>query len=210
MKVPRYIVLLAAAIFIFTMPVWFASCGEKDKAVVSIDYDSGAIPSIGTDSTSMLVSDSGIVRYKAIAKTWNMYEQIKDKYWHFPDGLYLEQFDTLFHIVVSVKADSAWYFSYKKLWKLKGNVFIDKHQDGKTYTSQEFYWDQQARRIYSDSLVNITDPNGFTIYATKFRSDEQLTNAWFIEVGRHLDNKTVVHIKEDQENNDQPGEEKTE
>lgn len=198
-RIPRHIILLTIVITLFALPFLFASCGEKNKSAVSIDYQSGAIPTIATDSVSMLISDSGIVRYKIISQTWDVYDQVKDKYWHYPNGLYLEQFDSVFNVVVSVKADTAWNFVNKRIWKLKGHVFIESKGDGITYKSDEFYWDQQKKEIYSDSLVEIIQPGEMVIYAKEFVADQQVTNARFINVGRHSEGKTVVYVNEDEE-----------
>lgn len=198
-RIPSHITLLTVVISIFLLPFIFASCGENNKSAISIDYDSGAIPTIATDSVSMLISDSGIVRYKVISQTWDVYDQVKDKYWHYPDGLYLEQFDSVFNVVVSVKADTAWNFVNKKIWKLKGNVFIESKEDGITYKSDEFYWDQQKKEIYSDSLVEIIQPGEIVMYAGEFVSDQQMTNPRFKNVGRHFLGKTMLYIKEDEE-----------
>lgn len=199
MRIPRHIILLTIVISIFALPFLFASCGEKNKSAVSIDYDSGAIPTVATDSVSMLISDSGIVRYKVISQTWNVYDQVKDRYSHFPNGLYLEQFDSVFNVIVSVKADTAWNFVNKKIWKLKGHVFIESSEDGITYKSDEFYWDLQKKEIYSDSLVEIIQPGQTVIYARKFVSDQQITNVRFMDVGRHLQGKTILYVNEDEE-----------
>lgn len=203
-SIPRYIILMTVIVIVSI------SCGNEHKSTVSMDYASGAIPTMRTDSVTMLISDSGIVRYKAIAKTWDEYEQVTDKYRYFPDGIYLEQFDSLFNVVVSVKADTAWNFLNKKLWKLKGNVFIDKPQSGESYESDEFYWDEQKRIIYSDSLVNVIRQGEFVLYAIQFKADDRLTNVKFREVGRHSTNKTVVFFNENEEERDITDEEKAE
>ena len=39
-------------------------------------------------------------------------------------GVYLEKFDSLFHIDANIKADTAYYYEKKKLWELRSNVHI--------------------------------------------------------------------------------------
>ncbi|WP_255412461.1 LPS export ABC transporter periplasmic protein LptC [Dysgonomonas sp. Marseille-P4361] len=187
-------------VLLFSIPFVLASCKDNSKSVVDYEYDKETMPIINTDSVSTLISDSGIIKYKVLAKTWEMYDRAKDDYWYFPDGIYLEQFDTLFNIVVSVKADTAWNFSDKKLWKLTGNVFIENHQTKDTYSSPEFYWDQQKRMVYSDSVVTINSPEGGLINASKFSSDERLTNIVFVSLGELSSRgKGLIYVNEDEE-----------
>lgn len=208
--IPRHITFLIIALSLFALPFLMASCGDKEKSAVTIDYDSGSVPSLATDSVTMLISDSGIVRYKVIAKVWNQYDQVKDKYAYFPEGLYGEQFDSLFHVIASVKADTAWNFVNKKLWKLKKNVFIKNHETGDTFESEEFYWDEQKRTIYSDSIVKINQPGQNTVYASKFVSNQEMTDVRFIRVGPHGGGRTVITVNEKDEQDEENEEEKTE
>lgn len=206
----RHIILLAMVIFLFTIPFLFASCGDNSQSGVTIDYESGSIPTVRTDSVSALIYDSGIVKYKVITQKWDIYEQTKDKYSHFPEGLYLEQLDSTFAVVMSVKADTAWNFSSKKIWKLKGNVFIENRERQLTYESDEFYWDEQRKKIYSDSLVKIHEPGQLTLYGTRFTADDRLEEVSFIKVGRHAQGKTLVVVNEEEENKEGDSEEKAE
>lgn len=192
--------LFFITVLFFSILFILGSCKDNTKSVVDYEYDKETMPVINTDSVSTLISDSGIIKYKVLAKTWEIYDRAKDDYWYFPKGIYLEQFDTLFNVVVSVKADTAWNFSEKKLWKLTGNVFIENHQTNDTYSSPEFYWDQQKRVVYSDSVVTINSPDGGLINASKFSSDERLTNAVFVSLGELSSRgKGLIYVNEDKE-----------
>jgi len=207
-------ILISIVISVFAIPFLFASCRDDVKSSVNFEYDPEAIPKIKTDSVVTLISDSGIIRYKVVAQTWDMFEDAKDKYWYFPDGLYLEQFDTIFNVVVSVKADTAWNFINKRLWKLRGNVFIEKYTTGDTYSSPELYWDQQKKIMYSDSVVTVDQPGQALINATKFSANEQFTDVVFVGMGElSRKGKALIYVNEDKENDkgeEEIGEEKTE
>lgn len=192
--------LLFIAILLFAVPFVLVSCKDDSKSVVNYKYDKETVPIINTDSVTVLISDSGIIKYKVLADIWEMYDQTENDYWYFPEGIYLEQFDTLFNIVVSVKADTAWNYSDEKLWKLKGNVFIENHETKDTYSSPEFYWNQQKRIVYSDSVVTINSPEGGLINASKFSSDERLTNAVFVALGELSSRgKGLIYVNEEKE-----------
>ena len=57
-----------------------------------------------------LISDSGVTRYRVNTEEWLIFDKKKPSYWAFEKGIYLEQFDSLFHIDASIKADTAYYY----------------------------------------------------------------------------------------------------
>jgi LPS export ABC transporter protein LptC len=205
----RYTYILMIALF--AKLCFFSSCGKETKSAVDFTYDPEVIPQISTDSVTTLISDSGIIRYKVITKTWDMYEDAKEKFWFFPNGLYLEQFDSLFNVVMSVKSDTGWRYISKDLWKLKGNVHIVNYESNFTYISEEFFWNMQKKVIYSDSLVYIEQPGKLTEYGMSFFSDQALQNPIFRDVGRYPGRKSQITIEEnEQQPTDNDTEENTE
>ncbi len=200
--------------FIFTMPFFFAACKSDKKSSVDMEYDPEVIPSMNTDSVNMLISDSGLIRYKLITKTWEVFDQAKEPYWYFPDGLYLEQFDTTFNVVVTIKSDTAWNYEKKKLWRLKGNVFV-KNSVGETFSSEELFWDQQKEKIYSHLFVEVNRPEkGILRGKGGFEANQQMTQYEFKKVGRSDHGGTIIYFNEENRNNESqvniPEEEKAE
>ena len=128
------------------------------------------------------VSDSGITRYKIITATLLMFDKSSEPYWYFPDGAYLEKFDTLFNIEASVKADTAYYYQRRKLWELKGDVDIS-NLEGVRFQTEHFFWNEQNVDLpfYTDSFVLVTKPDviqmGHGFKANKDLSYYEFNNA---------------------------------
>jgi LPS export ABC transporter protein LptC len=120
-----------------------------------------------------LISDSGITRYKLITKKWQVFDGGKESYWFFPEGIYLERFDSLSNVEAVVFADTAWNYVDKQLWKLKGNVDA-QNMAGEKFFSDELFWDQRQQRIYSDKYIEIlkgeTELKGYG-----FESNQEMT-----------------------------------
>jgi LPS export ABC transporter protein LptC len=129
---------------------------------------------MAVDSVTELFSDSGIISYKLIADTWLFFEKSKDPYWYFPKGLYVEQFDSLFHVQVTIKADTAWNYRLRKLWKLKGHVFV-RNISNETFESEELYWDERIGKVYSDVHIKIIRPDKMNMSGIGFHSNQQMT-----------------------------------
>lgn len=187
---------------IFTITLSFLSaCSNKDKDAVDFVYDPEVIPDMSTDSVTMLVSDSGLIRYKMIGKTWLAFDQAKDPHSLFPDGFYLEQYDSLFNIVMKVKADSVWYYTSRKFCRLYGNVFIE-NQLGETFASEELFWDQREKKIYSNKHVVINRPEKSVLRVLAgFESNEQMTAYRFLKA-----RDSEFYVKENEQDDEENGE----
>lgn len=109
---------------------------------------------MATTDVSTLISDSGYTRYHLVAPIWQMFEDAEEPFWRFPEGLELEQYDEQMNPAANVVADSAIYYSRKKLWQLDGNVVMVNTQ-ADTFLTQQVFWDQGERKIYTDSFIHI-------------------------------------------------------
>lgn len=153
-------------------------CKKKDSLSV-LSVDSTAIPTSHAEEISMLISDSGITRYRMNADIWDVFSNAKDPFWHFPEGIYIEQFDSLFNTDASIKADTAYFYSDKELWHLIGNVFVTNHE-GHKFETEELFWDRKEpansmNSIHTDKPVKI-DQNGDVLYSRYgMRANQRMT-----------------------------------
>lgn len=148
------------------------SCGN-DKAIERIEQDKDTVPTMVTDSVNSFISDSGIVRYQLVSPLWLMYDEAKEPYWYFPQGISLKQFDDSMAPASTLVSDTARYFSAKKLWKLDGNVRM-RNIDGDKFLTEQMFWDQKTHKVYSDSFIHI-ERAGRIIEGYGFVSNEQIT-----------------------------------
>ena len=168
MRVSRWGIVL----FIAFPVVWSACSGSKNEVVKGFD-NAAEVPTLRTLGVETLISDSGITRYRIKAPEWLIYENAKEPYWFFPQGLYVEKFDSVFATEALIQGDTATYFKNKQLWRLDKNVRIENTKDEVFLTSQIF-WDQRKREIYSDSFIHIETPDE-VIEGYGFTSNEQMT-----------------------------------
>jgi len=144
-----------------------------------VSVDAKVIPMVHTENASTLISDSGIVRYRLDAKIWDVYANTGDQYSYFPKGIHVERYDSLFHVEGSIRADTAYFYEKKELWRAVGNVVV-KNVDGTTFETSELFWNQKAppndnNAFYTFQRVKITSPDGsFLIGDNGFRSNQAL------------------------------------
>lgn len=131
--------------------LFFASCSKEVKEVVEVSSDPEKDYTMKATEVSTLISDSGITRYRINAKTWLVFGNAKEPYQYFPDGIYVEKFDTLFRAEASIKADTAYYFEKKGLWRLIGAVHVESLQ-GEQFDTDELFGIRRKKKSIRRSL----------------------------------------------------------
>ena len=116
---------------------------------------------------------TAMIRYKIITAEWLIYSHRNPPFWAFEKGIYLEKFDSLFHVDASIKADTAYYYEPKKLWELRGNVHIQS-QRGDKFDTELMFWDQGKEKIYSDKFIRIEQVDK-VLTGYGFESNQQMT-----------------------------------
>lgn len=157
----------------------FFSCNKSNKGLSVIELDQENIPSMYTEEAVSLISDSGLVKYRITTKTWEMFSELEDPYWYFPDGLFIERFDTLFNVDFSMKADTVYYFEKKSLWHAIGNVHI-VNMEGTVFDTSELFFNEKEdpnslEAIYTDKPFRI-EKKTKTTTGIGLRSNAYLTN----------------------------------
>jgi LPS export ABC transporter protein LptC len=150
-----------------------SACSKEKHETVDVAFDPETTYTMRTTDVSTLISDSGVTRYRANAKVWEMFAKAKDPYWYFPEKLYLEQFDSLFNVRASIQADTAYYYEKRELWEGIGNVEL-RNIDGERFSTSLIYWNQKTERIYSDKFIRIQQHDKI-ITGIGFDSNQSLT-----------------------------------
>lgn len=121
-----------------------------------------------------LVSDSGVIKYRIVAESWDVNQIKKPTRWTFIKGLFMEQFDEGFNVQAYIQSDTAWYYDQIKLWELRGRVCI-RNVNGSVFRGEELFWDGIKHELYSHKYSKLVTPER-TLEGTYFRSDENMTN----------------------------------
>lgn len=167
----------------------FISCGGDKKEYVDLPFDRDSTPTMQDDSVSVFISDSGIIRYKMVTDLWLTFDRANDPFWFFPQGIYVEQFDLSLQKQATLESDSAWNFYRKRLWRLKGKVFMQNTR-GETFKTDEVYWDEFQQKIFSDKYIEIYKPNELTLKGYGFESNMNMTQ---YRIFRPFDSPFVIN-----------------
>jgi len=168
--------LSGMAIFcmLIAMPLYFfISCSWGKKEFVDFEFDSETSYNVKSTGVVMLISDSGITRFRVETQEWYIFEEASEPYNYFPEKIHGEQLDTLFRVEASFDADTAYYYYKRKLWKLIGNVKA-VNLAGEQFETSLLFWDEAEERIYSDQFIRITKGE-FINTGTGFEANQTLS-----------------------------------
>lgn len=151
------------------------SCQNKNEEAKTPIGIRDSLPILKSIGVSTLISDSGIVQYKIISEDWFVFDKKEPTYWSFEKGLFIEKYNRDFNVEAFISCDTAYYYDKKKLWELRGRVFV-KNMKGESFKTTLLFWDQVSHEIYSDSdrYMQIDGENKLNGY--NFRSNEQMTD----------------------------------
>lgn len=150
-----------------------ASCGKEKTEVVEVAFDPETTYTMKATDITNFISDSGIVRYKAVAQEWYVYDKAAEPYYYFPKAVYVERFDSLLNKDASIEADTAYYYIKKELWKLVGNVkYISL--TGEKFETELLFLDEKADRVYSDKYMRVEEADKI-ITGIGFESNMSMT-----------------------------------
>ena len=151
-----------------------AGCRRRDVRLrADAVTDRAAMAVLEVSDVTTIISDSGVVRYRIKAQTWKVYDKADTPYWEFPDGIYLEKFNTELEPDASIESDYAFYNEPAQRWMLRGNVKA-MNLEGEQFETPLLFWDQKSESIYSDSSIVITREASI-IQGVGFRSNQEMT-----------------------------------
>jgi LPS export ABC transporter protein LptC len=131
------------------------------------------IPRLHSLDVMTVISDSGITRYRINTPQWDIFDRSNQPYWEFPYGVHFERFDEQLVIDANIHAEYAKFLENEQIWELKGNVRATNIQ-GELFETEQLFWNQKTEKIFSDSLIKITQEN-YIIIGEGFESNQEMT-----------------------------------
>jgi len=168
---------LSIAVLLTGIAVLFFSCANKIEKIKELS-SADQLPGMEATQFEMIQSDSAIVRFKLIAPRMIRYDQEKEPFIEFPEGIEIEKFDGQMRIVSRITADYARYLDNEEKWLAKNNV-VAVNEEGDSLKTEELIWEEKKGKIFSDQFVKIIRKDQI-INGIGFESDQDLMN-WEIK-----------------------------
>ena len=171
----RYSLYFILTLFIlhFSFLTIIACSGHHEHIAPAVN-DQDSLPFLTAHGISNLISDSGLISYKIVAEDWYIYTT-QPQEWKFLKGLFLEKFDTTFHVEWHVQSDTA-YCHNNRIWELRGRVVI-LNREGDLFETEELFWDMDEHEMWNTMFMTITKPTTQQqLQGFNFRSNEEMTD----------------------------------
>jgi LPS export ABC transporter protein LptC len=92
----------------------------------------------------------------------------------FPKGIYIESFNDLGKLESTLKANNAYFFKAENKWRGRGKVEVKNIEKSEQLNTEELFWKQNEKRIFTDSFVTIRE-EGDVIYGVGLDAKQDLT-----------------------------------
>ena len=147
-------------------------CENDLKDVERISARNASIPVDKSYGVEIIYSDSAKVKARMLTPELHHYNTDKP-YYEMPKGVTLIVLDEDLEEKSRVTADYAISRENEKIVELKRNVVV-VNKEGKTFKSEELFWDQNKKRFYSNQLVSIITKTD-VINGTSFWANENFS-----------------------------------
>lgn len=157
----------------FVGTILFSSCATNIEKVQELADRENLPGMIGYD-VEMLYTENGRLKFKIIAPESHYFQFSKEPYNEFPKGITVYNYNDSLEIESSIQANYAIFYEEKKLWNARYDV-VATNSKGETLNTEQLFWDQQAKRIYTHDMVKITQGDDI-LFGEGLESDESMDN----------------------------------
>lgn len=156
------------------------SCGKPEsKPAIS---DPEKTPTQISHNHKILQSQDGKKNYRFETPLLEKYDEAKEPFIEFRKGIKVETFGSADTIESDIIADYAHFDINKQLWEARGNVVARNIKEDKVLYTEQLFWDQVKKKIYTDKPAKVYD-RGRLNKGMGFEADESF-QSWQFNRGR--------------------------
>ncbi len=154
--------------------ITFVSCENDIEKIHAISDDKELADQSGKN-VEVTYSDSGKVKLKFITPELYRYPEASEPNYEFPKGIKVFFYDDQNQLESTITANYAIYYIEKKLWKAQNNVVAKNFEKNKRLDTEELYWDEESKKIYSDKFSKIVNEDGIYYGENGFEANQDLS-----------------------------------
>lgn len=169
--------------------LFLLACGTKQVAVE--EENNQNMMTQQSENLMLIQTKEGNLSYRFEAPLFEEYEFAAEPYIEFRKGVSIITYNDSTQVVeATLTANYAIFMKRQELWEAKGNV-RGKNAAGDQLETEQLFWNQKSKRIYSNVDSKITQKNGNVILTDGFESNEQFNDYTMRKVtGRMMVNTT--------------------
>jgi LPS export ABC transporter protein LptC len=170
---PRKVSSLTAIVVLLAL---LSGACENDIERVNMLTDDTHRPTVQGTNIKVIYSDSARVKVQIHAPTYQQYPDVERPYMEFPDGMEVYFYDDSLKMESEIKADYAIYYMEEHLWHATGNVVARQFEDGDALYTEELFWNENEKRIYSDTYTKVHNEDNILYGSRGFRANQDFSN----------------------------------
>jgi LPS export ABC transporter protein LptC len=169
----------------------YSSCTNSLNDIQKIASKEEDKPISTSTGVEIIYSDSAKVKARLTTPLMINFDDVKKPYYEMPKGVKIVFFDEDLQQKGTITSDYAIQLEKDNMIEFRKNV-VATNSRGETFRSDELFYDQNNKKLYSNKAVQITMAAGNVIDGSGFNSNESLY-PW------HIDNsKGIFHVDEKQ------------
>ncbi len=166
----------------FAIPVIFISFAflscESDIETVKSFSGEEDMPLQTMKNAEIVYSDSGRVQIRIMAPLIQNYPQLEEPYLEMTEGIHVLFLDREGNVESELSSGYAKNYTEEKLWEVRDSVVV-VNKLGEVLNTEQLFWDEDRRIIYSEKFVRITRQNEI-IMGEGLEANQDLTQ-WKID-----------------------------
>lgn len=149
---------------------------ENDIERINMLTDDTETPTVKGTNIKVIYSDSAKVKVQIMAPTYEQFPNAERPYMEFPDGMQVYFYDDSLKMESEITADYTIYYIEEHLWHATSNVVARRFDNGDALYTEELFWNESEKRIYSDTYTKVHNEDNVLYGARGFRSNQDLSN----------------------------------
>ncbi|HBH47267.1 MAG TPA: LPS export ABC transporter periplasmic protein LptC [Bacteroidales bacterium] len=183
----RAMVLLFSAIALFVL-----SC-KNDMQKVSVYATELNLPTQSAKNISVEYTDTGKLQLKFSTTVLEYFDKVEEPYYEFPEGVEVIFYDEFEEVKSIITANYSIYYENPQLWEARDSVVARNIQTGEKLETEELFWDQVKKQIYSTVFTKITNEDGVYYGEKGFEAAQDLSSY------RLIGSSGTVRVQDDEE-----------
>lgn len=136
--------------------MFFSGCSNDIEKVESLLSSDVKYPNQSADSVETFYSDSGVIKLKLKAPKLLAFDNDKEPYVEFPEGLEVYFYNKDMQYESKITAGYAKWKTKQDIWEAREDVVVNNYAEGFTLNTELLIWDQQKEKIYSNKFARVT------------------------------------------------------
>lgn len=171
--------------------VMLISCeNSMEKVKQFIDYDT--ISGLMAYDVEVIRSDSGRMTAKLVAPVMRSVDEQDSSMLEFPKGFVVYIYDGDTAPAAKISGDYGVNYERRELMMARHNVVVENNDTQELLETENLFWDQKAKRLYTGCMVKISSPDKI-IFGDSMTANESFTRREIFGI------RATIELEEDEQ-----------